>query len=391
MKKIVYIIGLMVSALAWNGCGGGGDDGEGTEPGTNTGEEPDEPATEVTAPKVTWTLKSDVAGLDDAGVKAALSHVRMYLYDGEGKLVEVEKCSSADELKERELEAGTYTAVLVGNVPEDENISTETVGTALGEMAVVLTKAAGAAHYAPLGDVMYGKATFTVGEEDMEVSVNVKRTQAATRMTMTDYSGKVGSAGVLVPNVGTRMGFDDAAWEEPGTVFVAMDGGEGRSLSRAEETGRSYTVSVNVAVLPQEGEETPSKVVYNIVAQDEAGSVVMTQTVEVPTEARPNAEVTLDFTVRESSGEEGEFAFEVEDVVVKDEAGETEEVGKDEVAVEASDIDLNLQPGDWEQGGSEDVEFGSDEGYIRPGGTETDWETGGEETVVVDSTSLRTR
>ena len=128
MKKFAYIIGLALFALAWNGCGGDDDGGE--EPGT---------------PAVTWTLKSDIAGLDDEGMKAALSHVRVYLYDGEEKLLSVEKCASAGELKGTELEAGTYTAVLVGNVPDDGNITPETVGSALGAMEVVLRNEEGAA------------------------------------------------------------------------------------------------------------------------------------------------------------------------------------------------------------------------------------------------------
>lgn len=113
---------------------------------------------------------------------------------------------------------------------------------------------------------------------------------------------------------------------------------------------------MSVAVLPDEGSETATRVQYDIVAQDEAGNVVMTQTVEVPTEAKPNAEVTLDFSVRDS-GDEG-LTFDVEDVEVKDETGATEEVGKEEVVVEAVDVDLNLQPGDWEQGATEDAEIG---------------------------------
>ena len=355
MKKFAYIIGLALFALAWNGCGG---DDDGGEPDPGTPEVPDTPGGEEPGtPAVTWTLKSDIAGLDDEGMKAALSHVRVYLYDGEEKLLSVEKCASAGELKGTELEAGTYTAVLVGNVPDDGNITTETVGSALGEMEVVLRNEEGAAYYTALGDVMYGKATFTVGEEDVAVTIDVRRTQAATRVTMTDYSGAVGSAGVLVRNAGTRMGLDDASWEEPGTVFVTMGSGkEGRSTGRAEEPGRVYTVAVNVAVLPEEGSEEVARVRYDIVARDEAGDVVMTRTVEVPTEAKPNAEVTLGFSVRDTGGDG--LTFDVEEVEVKDETGTTEDVGSDEVVVEKLDVDLDLRPGDWEQGGSEDAEFG---------------------------------
>ena len=131
IKRIV-MCALAVFALAWNGCGGGDDGGEPEPgPGEETPDVPETPGEEEVAPTVTWALASDIAGLDDAGVKAALSHVRVYLFDGEEKLLSVEKCESADKLTAQELEAGTYTAVLVGNVPNDENISTETVGTAL--------------------------------------------------------------------------------------------------------------------------------------------------------------------------------------------------------------------------------------------------------------------
>ena len=138
MKKVFYMIWMMSFALAWSGCGGGGDD-EGIEP---PGDEPGEPA--MVLPKVGWVLKSEVVGLDDAGLEAALTHARVYVYDEAGKLVAVEKGTSAGALKAVELEAGTYTAVFVGNVPGDEHITTEVIGSEMEEMSVVLTKAEGA-------------------------------------------------------------------------------------------------------------------------------------------------------------------------------------------------------------------------------------------------------
>lgn len=386
MKKIFYMIWMMSFALAWSGCGGGGDD-DGIEP-PDGGDEPGEPT--VAVPKVGWTLKSEVTGMDDAGLKEALTHARVYVYDEAEKLVAVEKGSSVDALKSVELEAGTYTAVFVGNVPGDEHISTEVIGSTLDEMSVVLTKAEGATHYTPLGDVMHGKATFTVGEEDMTAEIGVKRTQAMTRVGMTDYSGVVSEAGVMVPGVGTRMNLGGGEWSEPGTVFVTM--GEG-ARSRAEVSERNYSVEIHVAVVADAGgtgdpgTSGAMKVQCNIVARDDAGKVVMAQVVDVPAEVKPSGELSLELTVREEVAGSGELSMEVEKAEVTDETGVTEEVAKEEIVVEESSVAMNPQPGDWETGATEDAEIGSNEGYIRPGGTESGWETGSEETVQLDSTA----
>lgn len=376
MKKVFYMIWMMSFALAWSGCGGGGDD-EGIEP---PGDEPGEPA--MVLPKVGWVLKSEVVGLDDAGLEAALTHARVYVYDEAGKLVAVEKGTSAGALKAVELEAGTYTAVFVGNVPGDEHITTEVIGSEMEEMSVVLTKAEGATYYTPLGDVMHGKAAFTVGESDMTAEIGVKRTQAVTRVGMTDYSGSVSEVGVVVPGVGTRMSLGGGEWSEPGTVFVAM--GEG-GRSRAEEPERSYSVSIHVAVVGDAGDVGETKVQCNIVARDEAGKVVMAQVVDVPAEVKPSGELSLELTVREEVVGSGELSMEVERVEVTDEMGVTEEVAKEEIVVEESSVEVDVQPGDWETGATEDAEIGSNEGYVRPGGTEADWEAGGEETVELES------
>ena len=201
----------------------------------------------------------------------------------------------------------------------------------------------------------------------MTAEIGVKRTQAVTRVGMTDYSGSVSEAGVVVPGVGTRMSLGGGEWSEPGTVFVAM--GEG-GRSRAEEPERSYSVSIHVAVVGDAGDVGETKVQCNIVARDEAGKVVMAQVVDVPAEVKPSGELSLELTVREEVVGNGELSMEVERVEVTDEMGVTEEVAKEEIVVEESSVEVDVQPGDWETGATEDAEIGSNEGYVRPGGNE---------------------
>ena len=71
-------------------------------------------------------------------------------------------------------------------------------------------------------------------------------------------------------------------------------------------------------------------------------------------------------------------------VETKDETGKTEELPGDKIEVKETDVTLEVFPGDWETGNSEDVEIGEREDFVRPGGSEVDWEKGEEEDVVVN-------
>lgn len=380
MKKFLYLICLSVFTLAWNGCGGGGDDNGDPNPGEE--ETPDVPETVV--PSVGWVLKSGIIGMDDAALKTALNHLRVYLYDKEEKLLSSQAATTVDGLKKTELEAGTYTAIFIGNVSDDANISGGDKGTSLADMSVVLNKPAGAANYAPLGDVMYGKVTFTVGESNMEAEITVKRTQSVTRLELTDYSGIVQEAGVLIPGVGTRMGFKDAEWVEPGTVFVNMgDKAKSRSITRAGESERTYSVAVNIAVVVPEGSVESPKVQCNIIAKDESGKVVMAQAMDIPAEVKPNTEMSVNLTVKEEVEGDGELTMEIDKAEIKDESGKTEDVPVEDIPVVDNSVNIDVRPGDWESGNTEEIEIGNDKGYIRPGGSEDDWEAGGSEDVVI--------
>ena len=46
-------------------------------------------------------------------------------------------------------------------------------------------------------------------------------------------------------------------------------------------------------------------------------------------------------------------------------------------------MNVNVLPGDWQIGNTEDVEVGKPESVVQPEGTEKDWEKGNVENVVV--------
>ena len=385
MKKIFYLFLILSLAFGLQSCGGSGGSADDPEPGPEPG---------ATKAKVSFALKSDINGVQDNDLKTALTHLRLYLYDKDQKLVSVNKYTSADALKAIELEKGNYTVVLIGNVPEDGNISSEATGTPLSGMSVQLTKADGATHYTPLGDVMFAKSTLTVDDKDLTVDdkdltvgLSVKRTLSATKVQLTDYSGQISDAGVLVPGVGTRFGFGDNKWTEPGTVFVTMKAG---AVTKAAETGKQYNISLNVTIVNTTG-EFEKKIQCNIIARDETGQVLAAQLLEVPATTQPNTEVSLNLSVESDPAETGKINVSVSEVEVKNEEGKKEDVTPDDITKQETDIDLNLTPEDWTTGNEEDIEIGTKEDFITPGGQENDWQQGEDEQVTFDSTNLQFR
>lgn len=378
MKKIFYLFLILSLALGFQSCGGSGGSGDDPEP---------EPEPGVTKAKVSFVLKSDINGFQDNELKTALTHLRLYLYDKDQKLISVSKYTSADALKAIELDKGNYTVVLIGNVPEDGNISSEATGTPLSSMSVQLTKADGATHYTPLGDVMFAKSTLTVDDKDLTVDLSVKRTLSATKVQLTDYSGQISDAGVLVPGVGTTLGFGDNKWTNPNTVFVTMKAG---AITKAAETGKQYSISLNIAIVNATG-ETEQKIQCNIIAKDETGQVLAAQLLEVPATTKPNTEVSLNLSVESDPTETGKINVSVSEVEVKNEEGKKEDVTPDDITKQETDIDLDLTPEDWMTGNEEEVEIGTKEDFITPGGQENDWQQGEEEHVTLDSTHLQLR
>ena len=378
MRKFIYIFMVLSLVLGLYGCGGSG----GGEDGPDEPDGPDTPGTENV--KVGFNLKSGINNLDDTGLKGIISHVRLYVFDQAGKLMKSYKYTSVADIKDVELEKGSYTIVFVGNVPDDANISGDAVGTALADMKLQLTRKNNAANFTPLGDVLFSKNTLTVGDEDTKAELTVKRTLSTTKVQMTDNSGRVAEAGVLVPNVGTTLAFGDTEWKNPGTVFVTMTkGSPARSVSRADGEN-NYSATMNIAVVSDGGGSGEDKKVQcNIIAKNESQEVILTQVVNLAVETKPDTEVSMAVEVNESVSGDGQLESTVKNVETTDESGKTETLPDDKIEVKETDIDIEVFPGDWQTGNSEDVEIGDPEGAVRPGGTESDWDEGSKEDIVV--------
>jgi|GEM_PF-200726 len=381
MKKFIYIFMALSLALSFCGCGGSGGSDEPDGP-----DGPDGPDTPDGGPvKVEFALKSGINSLDDTGLKGIISHVRLFVFDQAGKLKNSYKYNSVAEIKSVELDEGSYTVAFVGNVPDDANISGNTVGTALADMKIQLTRKDGAANFTPLGDVLFAKNTLTVGDEDTSVELTVKRTLSTTKVQMTDNSGKVAEAGVLVSNVGTTLAFGDTEWKEPGTVFVTMtEGNLGRSFARADSEAKNYSATMNIAVVNEGGGTGEgNNIQCNIIARDESKEVILAQVVNLVVEAKPDTEVSMSVEVNESTSGDGQLESTVNKVETTDESGKTVELPDDKIEVKETDVTIEVFPGDWQTGNTEEVEIGEPGGAVRPGGTESDWENGNKEEIVI--------
>ena len=227
-------------------------------------------------------------------------------------------------------------------------------------MKIQLTRKDGAANFTPLGDVLFAQNTLTVGGEDTKVELTVKRTLSTTKVQVTDYSGKITEAGVLVPNVGTTLAFGDTEWKEPGTVFVTI-----AVVNEGSGAGKDNNIQCN------------------IIARDESQEVVLAQVVNVVAETKPDTEVSMSVEVKESASGDGQLESTVNKVETKDETGKTVELPKDKVEVKETDVTIEVFPGDWQTGNTEDVEIGEREDFVRPGGMESNWDDGNKEEIVI--------
>lgn len=73
---------------------------------------------------------------------------------------------------------------------------------------------------------------------------------------------------------------------------------------------------------------------------------------------------------------------------MKNEEGKKENVTPDDITKQETDIDPDLTPEDWTTGNEEDIEIGTKEDFITPGGQANDWQQGEDEQVTFDSTNL---
>ena len=87
--------------------------------------------------------------------------------------------------------------------------------------------------------------------------------------------------------------------------------------------------------------------------------------------------------VNESTSGDGQLESTVNKVETTDESGKTVELPDDKIEVKETDVTIEVFPGDWQTGNTEEVEIGEPGGAVRPGGTESDWENGNKEEIVI--------
>lgn len=155
-----------------------------------------------------------------------------------------------------------------------------------------------------------------------------------------------------------------------------------RSISRADGDN-NYSATMNIAIVNEGGSGEDKKVQCNIIAKDESQEVILTQAVNLAVETKPDTEVSMNMEVNESVSGDGQLESTVKKVETTDESGKTETLPDDKIEVKENDVNIEVFPGDWQTGNSEDVEIGDPEGAVRPGGIESDWDEGNKEEIVV--------
>ena len=84
---------------------------------------------------------------------------------------------------------------------------------------------------------------------------------------------------------------------------------------------------------------------------------------------------------------------EIENALMEEALVNYFEIGSclDDITKQETDIDPDLTPEDWTTGNEEDIEIGTKEDFITPGGQANDWQQGEDEQVTFDSTNLQFR
>ena len=159
-------------------------------------------------------------------------------------------------------------------------------------------------------------------------------------------------------------------------------GGLARGLGRAEGDN-NYSATMNIAVINEGGSAGDNNIECNIIAKDDSEEIILSHLFSLAVETNPDMQVVMDMEVNESTSGDGQLESTLNKVETTDETGKTETLPDDKIEEKKNDVELEIFPGDWETGNSEDIEIGEPGGAVRPGGTEEDWGKGENEDVVV--------
>lgn len=120
-----------------------------------------------------------------------------------------------------------------------------------------------------------------------------------------------------------------------------------------------------------------------LLPRDDTREIVLTQALTLDVKTKPDMQVVTNMEVNESDAGDGQLESAVNKVETTDETGNTEVLPDDKIDIKKNDVNVNVLPGDWQIGNTEDVEVGKPESVVQPEGTEKDWEKGNVEDVVV--------
>lgn len=120
-----------------------------------------------------------------------------------------------------------------------------------------------------------------------------------------------------------------------------------------------------------------------LLPRDDTREIVLTQALTLDVKTKPDMQVVTNMEVNESDVGDGQLESAVNKVETTDETGNTEVLPDDKIDIKKNDVNVNVLPGDWQIGNTEDVEVGKPESVVQPEGTEKDWEKGNVEDVVV--------
>lgn len=139
------------------------------------------------------------------------------------------------------------------------------------------------------------------------------------------------------------------------------------AITKAAETGKQYSIFLNVTIVNTTG-EIEKKIQCNIIARTKPDRYWLPNCWKCLLRPSPTPRCHSTYPVESDPAETGKINISVSEVEVKNEEGKKENVTPDDITKQETDIDPDLTPEDWTTGNEEDIEIGTKEDFITPGG-----------------------
>lgn len=102
-----------------------------------------------------------------------------------------------------------------------------------------------------------------------------------------------------------------------------------------------------------------------LLPRDDTREIVLTQALTLDVKTKPDMQVVTNMEVNESDAGDGQLESAVNKVETTDETGNTEVLPDDKIDIKKNDVNVNVLPGDWQIGNTEDVEVGKPESVVQ--------------------------